>query len=300
LRISRGSKIVRALPTRQEIMVWTDTHLYALQFLGTADVFGLQEYADNISIIGPRAVASMNNMTFWMGQDKFYVYSGRVDTLPCTVRNYVFLDLDFNQTQQIVCGTNEGYNEVWWFYPSNGSNFNNKYVVYNHLEKVWHFGTIERTAWLDSPLRDYPLAMNYVNGTSGISYLYNHENGTNDDGAPMVSYIESNDFDLEDGDKFILTKRLIPDVSFDGSNLTENSSPSVAFQIKPRNFPGSAYRTDPQDTQTVIENPVDIYTDQVFIRARARQMAIKVQSEALGVQWQLGAPRLDGKEDGRR
>jgi len=300
LRVSRGSKIVRALPTRQEILVWTDSHLYTLQFLGTTDVFGVQEYADNISIIGPRAVASINNLTFWMGREKFYVYSGRVETLPCTVRNYVFLDLDFDQAQQVVCGTNEGYNEVWWFYPSKGSNINDKYVVYNHAERVWYFGTLERTAWLDSPLREYPQAMNLTNVIGGTSSLYNHESGVNDDDAPMQSYIESNNVDLADGDKFILTKRIIPDVGFDGSNLVENPAPTVVMELKPRNFPGSAYHGTVDDAQPVVESEIDRYTDQIFIRARARQMAVKIMSNDFGVQWQLGAPRLDGREDGKR
>jgi len=299
IRISRGSRIIRALPTRQEIVVWTESHLYALQFLGTTDVFGLQEYADNISIIGPRAVASASNVTYWMGQEKFYAYSGRVETLPCTVRNYVFTDLNFNQTEQIVSGTNEGYNEVWWFYPSLNSNYNDRYVVYNHLEKIWYYGTLERTAWLDSALREYPQACEYPDN-AGTSLIYNHEDGVDADGLPLVSYIESNDFDLDDGDSFALTKRIIPDVSFLGSNLNTNPSPEVKMTIKPRNFPGSGYEDDPSDTQSVVETSFDRYTDQIFIRARARQMALQISSEQLGVQWQLGSPRIEMRQDGKR
>ena len=299
IRISRGSRIVRALPTRQEIIVWTESHLYALQFLGTTDVFGLQEYADNISIIGPRAVASASNVTYWMGQEKFYAYSGRVETLPCTVRNYVFTDLNFNQTEQIVCGTNEGYNEVWWFYPSRNSNFNDRYVVYNHLEKIWYYGTIERTAWLDSALREYPQACEYPDN-AGSSLIYNHEDGVDAAGAPLLSYIESNNVDLGDGDKFALTKRIIPDLNFLGSNLNTNPTPEVKMAIKPRNFPGAQYEDQPADTQPVVETSFDRYTDQIFIRARARQMALKITSEQLGVQWQLGTPRIEMREDGKR
>jgi hypothetical protein len=299
IRISRGSRIIRALPTRQEIVVWTESHLYALQFLGTTDVYGLQEYADNISIIGPRAVASASNVTYWMGQEKFYAYSGRVETLPCTVRNYVFTDLNFNQTEQIVSGTNEGYNEVWWFYPSLNSNYNDRYVVYNHLEKIWYYGTLERTAWLDSALREYPQACEYPDN-AGTSLIYNHEDGVNADVLPLVSYIESNDFDLDDGDSFALTKRIIPDVNFLGSDLATNPTPEVTMTIKPRNFPGSGYEDDPSDTQRVIETSFDRYTDQVFIRARARQMALKIASEQLGVQWQLGSPRIEMRQDGKR
>ena len=303
LRVSRGSKIVRALPTRQEILVWTDTNLYTLQFLGTADVFGLQEYAENISVASPRAMATAANITYWMGQDKFYAYTGRVETLPCTLRNHVFNNINLNQSDQIICGTNEQWNEIWWFYPTADSDFNNAYVVYNHLERIWYYGTIDRTAWLDTPLRQNPQAANTsitVDGntvTTGSGFLYNHENGLNDDDLPMDSYIQSSDFDLDDGDNFMLTRRILPDIGFAGSTAT---APEVTLQVRPRNFPGSAFSADPADTQRVIETPVGVYTDQVFLRARARQMALKIRSENLNVQWQLGAPRLDVRPDGRR
>ena len=303
LRISRGSRIVRALPTRQEILVWTDTNLYTLQFLGTIDVFGLQEYADNISIASPRAVSSAANITYWMGQDKFYAYTGRVETLPCTLRNHVFNNLNFDQADQIICGTNEQWNEIWWFYPTADSSYNNAYVVYNHLERIWYYGTLDRTAWLDTPLRQNPQASNTtitVDGntvTTGPGYLYSHEDGVNDDDVAMDSYIQSSDFDLDDGDQFMLTRRILPDIGFEGSTA---ASPEVTLQIRPRNFPGSTFSADAADTQRVIETSVGVYTDQVFVRARARQMALKVRSENLGVQWQLGAPRLDARPDGRR
>ena len=304
IRVSRGSRIVRALSTRQEILVWTDSHLYTLQFLGTTDVFGLQEYADNVSIISSRAVATAANITYWMGQDKFYAYTGRVETLPCTLRNHVFQNINFAQADQIICGTNEQWNEVWWFYPTADSDYNNAYVVYNHLEKIWYYGTIDRTAWLDTPLRTYPQGANTTvvtdnqgNVTVGSGYLYNHENGINDDTDPMVSYIQSSDFDLSDGDQFMLCRRMIPDVAFSGSTANE---PEVTLQVRTRNFPGSSLTNYASDTKPVIETSVGVYTDQVFMRARARQMALKIQSENLGVQWQLGAPRLDARQDGRR
>ena len=304
LRVSRGSRIVRALPTRQEILVWTNTHLFTLQFLGTTDVFGLQEYADNISIVSSRAVSSAANITYWMGQDKFYAYTGRVETLPCTLRNHVFNDLNYGQADQIISGTNEQWNEVWWFYPTSNSDYNNAYVVYNHLERIWYYGTIDRTAWLDTPLRQNPqgtntpvVVDNLGNVTVGNGLLYNHENGINDDEIAMVSYIQSSDFDLEDGDQFMLTRRILPDVEFNGSTA---NAPEVTLSIRPRNFPGAPVSIDPADTQSVIETSVNQYTDQVFVRARARQMALKVQSDTLGVQWQLGAPRLDARPDGRR
>jgi hypothetical protein len=291
LRVSRGSAIVRALAVRQEILVFTESHLYSLQYLGTIDVFGLQEYADNISIIGPRAVISANNVTYWMGQDKFFAYSGRVETLPCTLRNHVFNNLNYNQTDQIICGTNEGYHEIWWFYPSANSNTVDKYVVYNYMENVWFYGDMPRTAWLDNPLRTYPQAVGYEN------LLFDHERGVDANGLPMEAYIQSSDFDLADGDQFMLSRRIIPDVNFSGSTA---NTPEVTFAIRPRNFPGSTYQQDVFDGQPVVESSVNVYTDQVFIRARARQMALKVSSEDLGVTWQLGSPRLDARPDGRR
>jgi hypothetical protein len=296
IRVSRGSKIVRAIPTKQEILVFTEATLSSLQFTGTSDVFALQEIGDNLSIIGPRAVAIVNNMTFWMGKEKFYVYSGRVETLPCTLRNYVFNDINLNQTDQIVCGTNEGWNEVWWMYPSAQSSINNRYVIFNHLERIWYYGTIDRNAWLDSPLREYPQA-SYTDATLERSFLLNHEDGTNDDGAPLTAYIQSSDFDITEGDQFMLTRRMIPDINFDGSSA---ANPEANFVIRPRNFPGSAYQNNASNTQRVIQTTVNQFTDQVFLRARARQVALKVESTGLDTQWQLGSPRLDMRPDGKR
>ena len=295
IRVSRGDRIIRAIPTRQEILVYTNATLNSLQFLGTTDVFGIQELSDNISIASPRAVTTVNNQAFWMGTDKFYTYSGRVDTLPCTLRNHVFENINFDQLEQIVCGTNEQWNEVWWFYPTADSSVNNAYVIYNHFDKIWYYGSINRTAWNDSPLRQFPQA---AGGVVDAQYIYNHETGVDDDLAPMSSYITSSDFDIVDGEQFLLIKRIIPDVSFDGSNMATNPNPSVTFTMKPRNFPGSAYGTSP--AKNVIELTVDTYTDQVFMRARARQMGMEISSTAIGVNWQLGSPRLDGRPDGKR
>jgi hypothetical protein len=296
IRVSRGSKIIRAIPTKQEILVFTEATLNSLQFTGTSDVFALQEIGDNLSIIGPRAVSIVNNMTFWMGKDKFYVYSGRVETLPCTLRNHVFTNINLNQTDQIICGTNEGWNEVWWMYPTANSNVNNAYVIFNHLERIWYYGTIDRTAWLDSPLRQFPQAIDADN-VNELSYLYNHEDGTNDDGLPMYAYIQSSDFDLMDGEQFMLTRRIIPDLNFAGSSAT---NPEANFVIRPRNFPGSTYQSNASNTQRVIQTTVNQFTDQVFLRARARQVAFKIESTGLDTQWQLGSPRLDMRPDGKR
>ena len=295
IRVSRGDAIIRAIPTRQEILVFTNATLSSLQFLGTTDVFGIQELSDNISIAGPRAVVTVSSQAFWMGTDKFYVYSGRVDTLPCTLRNHVFENINFDQMDQIVCGTNEQWNEVWWHYPTANSSTNDAYVIYNHFDKIWYYGSLNRTAWNDSPLREYPQA---VGGEDGSQYIYNHEDGVDDDLLPMSSYIQSSDFDIVDGEQFLLIKRVIPDVEFSGSNMVTNPTPSVLITMKPRNFPGSAYATSP--AKNVIETDVNIYTNQIFLRARARQMGFKISSSDIGVQWQLGSPRLDGRPDGKR
>jgi hypothetical protein len=296
LRVSRGSAIVRAIPTRQETIVLTDTHVYSLQFLGTTDVFGLQELADNISIISPRATITANNVLYWMGTDKFYAYDGRVQTLPCTLREYVFKDINFDQSDQIVCGTNEGFTEIWWFYPSAGSNSNDRYVIYNHLTNIWYYGNLERTAWLDVASREFPIAASTPEGSS-TGLLYTHEVGLNDDESPLEAFCQSSDFDIGDGDQLMLTKRLIPDVSFNTSTAT---NPEVTFGIRSRNFPGSAYTNNALNEKPVIEASVDIYTEQVFIRTRGRQMALRVSSDGLNVQWQLGSPRIEARADGKR
>jgi len=295
IRVSRGDAIIRAIPTRQEILVFTNATLNSLQFLGTADVFNVQELSDNISLAGPRAVVTVSNNAYWMGTDKFYVYSGRVDTLPCTLRNHVFQNLNYNQLEQVVSGTNEQWNEVWWMYPTATSEYNDAYVIYNHYDKIWYYGSIIRTAWNDSPLRQYPQA---VGGVDGNQYIYNQEVGVDDDALPMSAYITSSDFDIVDGEQFLLIKRIIPDISFDGSNVATNPNPSVLMTMKPRNFPGADYSTSP--ARNVIETTVDTYTNQIFLRARARQMGFKISSADIGVQWQLGSPRLDGKQDGKR
>jgi hypothetical protein len=295
IRVSRGDAIIRAIPTRQEILVYTNATLSSLQFLGTTDVFGIQELSDNISIAGPRAVITVSSTAYWMGTDKFYMYAGRVDTLPCTLRNHVFENINFDQMAQVVCGTNEQWNEVWWHYPTANSDTNDAYVIYNHFDKIWYYGSMNRTAWNDSPLREYPQA---AGGVEDAQVVYNHEQGVDDDTLPMAAYIQSSDFDIVDGEQFLLIKRIIPDVEFAGSNTVTNPTPSVLLTMKPRNFPGSAYATSP--AKNVIETDVDIYTNQVFLRARARQMGFKISSADIGVQWQLGSPRLDGRPDGKR
>jgi hypothetical protein len=293
LRINGGSQIVRALATRQEILVWTEGALYSLKYLGTTDVFGLEPLATDISIMGVRAVTSVNDIVYWMGKNRFYVYSGRVETLPCTLRNHVFRNFNYEQFDQVVAGVNELYSEVWWFYPTANSTTNDAYVVYNYLEKVWYYGTMNRTAWLDSPLKDYPMGADPI-----TQKIYYHENSCDADGLPITSYIISNDVDLDDGNRLVLTRRVIPDVSFEGSTA---NNPRVNMSFKARNFPGASYEDTGSPPVTRGSTfPVEQYTDQVFMRARARQMALEIRSTDLGVQWQLGVPRIDSRPDGRR
>jgi hypothetical protein len=300
--ISRGSQIIAAMQTRQEILVFTDAAVYSMQYLGPPYVWGFQLMGDNISIMGPNAVATVNNITYWMGTDKFYMYSGRVETLPCALRQYVYEDINLTQQFQFFASTNEGYNEVWWFYCSANSETIDRYVIFNHLERTWYYGTMERTYWMDSPLRPSPMAAGY-NG----QLLY-HENG-NDDGTtdpptPITAYVQSSDFDIGDGHNFGLVTRIIPDVTFDGSDAL---APSLDFTVRPRQFPGTNYGSSNSPTVTSADNylnqryyTVQQFTEQVFVRIRGRQMAFKIVSNDLGVAWQLGVPRIDTRPDGRR
>ena len=301
-QLSHGSQIVSAIQTRQEILVITDSAIYSMQYLGPPYVWGFQLMGDNISITGPNAVATANNVTYWMGTDKFYMYSGRVETLPCSLRQYVYNDINLTQQFQFFASTNEGYNEIWWFYCSANSTTVDKYVIFNHLERTWYYGNLARTYWLDSPLRATPMAAGY-NGQ-----LIYHENGT-DDGTTnpptaIEAYVQSSDFDIGDGHNFGLVTRIIPDVTFDGSTV---NNPSLDFTVRPRQFPGTNYGTSDSPTVASTQNyqnqryyTVQQFTEQVFVRVRGRQMAFKVVSNDLGVAWQLGVPRIDTRPDGRR
>jgi hypothetical protein len=301
-QLSHGSQIVAAMQTRQEILVITDSAIYSMQYLGPPYVWSFQLMGDNISIMGPNAVATANNVTYWMGADKFYMYSGRVETLPCSLRQYVYNDINLTQSFQFFASTNEGYNEIWWFYCSSNSTTIDRYVIFNHLERTWYYGTLARTYWLDSPLRATPMAAGY-NGQ-----LIYHENG-NDDGTtnpatPITAYVQSSDFDIGDGHNFGLVTRIIPDVTFDGSTV---NNPSLDFTVRPRQFPGTNYGSSNSPTVTSVDNyqnqryyTVQQFTEQVFVRVRGRQMAFKIVSNDLGVAWQLGVPRIDTRPDGRR
>ncbi len=375
--LSRGSQIITAVQTRQEIVVFTDTALYSMQYLGAPYVWGFNILADNISIMGPNTAVSVNNVTYWMGRDKFYMYSGQVQTLPCTLRNYVFQDINTTQSYQFFAGINEGFNEIWWFYCSANSDVIDKYVVYNFLEQTWHYGNLNRTAWADTPLRGFPTAAGYAPVTttsqatdendttifitsigtlpaSGVVQIENerivytgststtltgcqrgsfgttaslhlsgstvtsigiirpgiiyHENGV-DDGTTnpptqIFSYIQSSDFDIGDGHNFGFVWRIIPDVGFNGSAV---AAPKVTFTVLPRQNPGAPYGNSDLPTVTsansyVGQSTYDVqqFTQYAYCRIRGRQMALVVSSSDLGVQWQLGSPRLEIKPDGKR
>jgi len=301
-RLSHGSYIVTSNPTRQENLIWTDSALYSMQYLGAPYVYGFNLLMDNLSIMSPNAAITANNVTYWMGRDKFYSYSGRVETLPCALRQYIFNDLNLDQAFQVFSGSNEAYNEVWWFYCSTGSTVVDKYVIYNYLENLWYYGSLNRTAWLDSPLRDYPMAASYDN-----RIIY-HEVGTDDVSGtfpvPIYAYIQSADFDIGDGDHFAFIWRILPDINFNGSNV---DMPSVNMEIKPRRNAGDAY--SPADNPIVTSQDnytstrsynIQQFTGQVYTRLRGRQMALRIESSNLGVAWQLGSVRADIKSDGRR
>jgi len=304
--LSNGSEIIGARTTRQEILIWTDTALYSMQYLGAPYVWGFQILMDNLSIMSPNAMVTVNNVTYWMGRDKFYMYSGRVETLPCTIRQYIFQDVNIDQNYQIFAASNEGYNEVWWFYVSNdteGSTVIDKYVIFNYLDQVWYFGSMARTAWLDSSLQPHPVAADYN------SRLLYHESGVNDNSTtatlPINAYIQSSDFDIGDGHNFGFVWRILPDLNFNGSNV---SSPSVTMTVKPRVNSGTAYgqsNSPVVQSSNVYSNTQNFYniqefTGQVYTRIRGRQMAFKIESNTVGVAWQLGAPRIDIRPDGRR
>jgi hypothetical protein len=301
-KLSNGSYIMCAESTRQEILVWTDSAIYSMQYLGPPYVWGFQILMDNISIISPNAAVTVNNITYWMGTDKFFSYSGRVETLPCSIWQYIFNDINTDQGFQVFAGSNERYSEVWWFYCSNDSDTVDKYVIYNYLERVWYYGTMARTAWLDSPLRSYPMAADYNN-----RILY-HEAAVDDVAGetpvPINAYVQSSDFDIGDGHNFGFVWRILPDVNFNGSNVNQ---PQVTMTVKPRRNSGTPYGA--ADNPAVISSDnyagagvynIQEFTGQVYTRLRGRQLAFRIESTTLGVSWQLGSPRIDIRNDGRR
>ncbi len=292
LRLGSGSTFVKAIETKREILIWTDTALTSMRFIGPPFTFGLQQLASNITIAGPNSAVATEDFVFWMGDDNFYVYAGQTAQLPCTVKEKVFNDINLDQSSKIYGGVNSEFSEVFWFYPASGSIENDRYVVYNYLEKLWYFGTLARSAWLDRGTRPFPLA------TEG-GYVYNQEFGHDDDGSAMTSYIESAVMDIGDGDHFTCVRRVIPDLSFSGS--TAISTPQATFTIKTRDFPGEDFSNTGAGTTTRTQvSPVEEYTKQLYVRARGRSFALRVESNALGAKWRLGSPRVDLRQDGRR
>ena len=302
IRLSHGSDIITVVQTRQEIVVFTDSSLYSLQYQGPPVVWSSQLLGDNISIIGPNAAVVASGVIYWMGVEKFYKYDGRVQTMRCDLLRHIFQDINLAQASQVFAGTNEGFNEVWWFYCSQNSTAIDLYVIYNYSEDVWSYGTLGRTAWLDSGLRDHPIAATY-------SYnLVDHEQGYDDNvsGTPAAinAVIGSAEFDIDDGDHFGFVWRMLPDITFRGSTTT---SPQVTMTLIPMQNSGSGYNnpisvggnSDATVTRTST-SVIEQFTGQVYVRVRGRQMIIQVESTQLGCSWQLGSPRIDIKQDGRR
>lgn len=304
-RLSHGSYIVGALQTRQEIIIWTDAAIYSMQYLGPPLVWGFTLLADNISIASQNAMATAAGVIYWMGTDKFYMYAGRVETLPCSLRQYVFEDINREQQEQFFAGTNEGYSEVWWFYCSANSDVVDRYVIFNYLDRVWYYGTMDRTAWLDSPLRQFPMATTSSNIT--VFHEAAVDDGTTNPPSPISSYIQSSDFDIGDGHNYGFVWRMLPDITFNGSTTPSPEKPRVKFVVRPRQNPGSAYGLSQTPTIQSAQSyagqqvyNVQEFTEIVYSRVRGRQMAFKIESDTLGTQWQLGVPRLDVRPDGRR
>ena len=302
-RLNIGSTIICAKSTRQEILVWSDAAIYSMQYLGPPYIWGFQLLQDNITVMSPNSAITINNITYWMGTDKFFMYSGRVETLPCAIWQFIFDDINKDQAFQVFAGSNEAYSEVWWFYCSQDSGVVDSYVIYNYLERTWAYGTMNRTAWLDSGLRQYPMAADGVNNR----ILYHEANVDDVSGltpVPIEAYIQSSDFDIGDGHNFGFVWRILPDLTFNGSNVNQ---PHVTMTVRPRRNSGAPYGTadNPQvaSTQNYASRgtyDVQEFDGQVYTRLRARQMSFRIESTTLGVAWQLGTPRIDIRPDGRR
>jgi hypothetical protein len=306
IRISHGSEIVGVVQTRQEVVMFTDSAVYSLQYLGPPYVWVPQLLGDNISIMSPNSAVIASGVVYWMGVDKFYVYDGRVNTLPCDLRRFVFQDLNQEQSLQVFAGTSEGFNEVWWFYCSASSTIVDRYVIYNYQEKIWYYGTMERTAWLDSGLQTVPIAAKY-NSTALTGNLINHETGLNDNttgtATAINAYISSSEFDIGDGHNFGFVWRVLPDLTFENATNTPAAvAPQVTMTLYGLANSGSG--TTSSASGTVAKGSTYViteeFTGQIFTRMRGRQMIFKISSNQVNTCWQLGAPRIDIRPDGRR
>ena len=299
LILGSGSQFVQAVETKREILVWTDTSLHSMRFIGPPFTFGLQQLASNITIMGPKAAVATEDVVYWMGIDNFYIYSGQTQQLECTVKNHVFNDFNLSQTDKVYGGINSEFSEVIWVYPSDtnslangGTGENDRYVIYNYKDQIWYYGTIDRSAWIDRGTRTYPIA-------AEGGYLYNHEFEYDDDGSAMDSFIESAPMDIGDGDRFSLATTVVPDLTFSGS--TSLSSPQATFTLKARTEPGAAYSSTSSGTAVrTSSSPVEEFTEILNLRVRGRSFAVRVESSALGTKWKLGSPRVDIRPDGKR
>jgi hypothetical protein len=305
IRLSHGSEIITTVQTRQEIVVITDSSVYSMQYLGPPYVWGIQLLGDNISIVSPNAAITASGIVYWMGVDKFYAYDGRIQTLNCDLRRFVFQNINQAQQNQVFCGTNEGFNEVWWFYPSGNSTTVDRYVVFNYLERAWYYGTMARTAWLDSGLREYPIAATYQSGNTGN--IVEHENGLNDNttGTPIAlnAYIASSEFDIGEGHNFGFVWRMLPDLTFGNSEDAAGPvPPQLTMTLQGLSNSGSgvtssaAGNVSSSSTYVITEE----FTGELFTRLRGRQMIFRIESNQINTTWQLGAPRMDIRQDGRR
>jgi hypothetical protein len=292
LRLGGGSTFVQAVETKQQILVFTNKTLHAMKFIGPPFTFGLQELSKNITIMSPFSALAVEDAVYWMGVDTFYLYAnGQTIQLPCTVKDKVFLDFNFEERDKVHVGLNSEFSEILWFYPSSSGTEIDKYVAYNYLEKVWYYGTLVRQAWLDRGIRSLPQA-------TGNQYLYNHEVGFDDDGSAMTSFIESSSIDIEDGDKFLFLKQVIPDITFNGSTSV---NPEVSFTMKTRNNPGANFNETTQVTaQRSATSPVEQFTEKLNYRLRGRSFALRIDATSLGTKYKLGTPRVDIRQDGRR
>jgi hypothetical protein len=298
LRIGSGTEIVCAVETRQQVLVFTDVSLHAMQYLGPPFTFGISQLSENTTIMGPMVAKAVDDLVFWMGIEEFYIYTGQVQKLPCTVRSYVFNDFNLAQSEKVFASLNSSFSEVTWFYPSASSDNIDRYVTYNYSEQVWTIGLLARTAWIDRGINTFPIAA----GLDG--YLYEHEVG-NDDGStvpvsPISAYIEASPIDIQDGDSYAFVRRLIPDMTFDGTtagagNVTAN------MVLKAQNFPGSNFSySDSSSVTRSATVPVEQYTNQAHVRLRGRSIVLRVESDTVGVRWRVGLPRIDIRPDGRR
>lgn len=296
LRVNHGSEIIRAIQMRGEILIWTDTALNSMRFLGPPYTFGIDLLATNVSLMSPNGAIAYGDIAYWMGQDQFYVYGGRVEVLPSSLHDFVFSDINLEQRHKVYAGTNATFGEIMWFYPSASSTNVDRCVVYSTITNAWYWHPLERTAWIDRGQASYPRA---VDRSGNIFYHeFGYDDGSQNPPAAIAAYAETAPIELGDGDHFSFVNRIIPDVDFRGSDA---ASPTVDFTLTPRDYPGDALGT--VDTGTVTStsiSPVDEYTRQLHVRVRGRSVALKVANSGTGTAWRLGTPRIEVRPDGRR